>query len=64
MRKGNAGRLLQALCSPLLTWFDEAAKFRWPQKAGTPAALCHTQQRPLGHGGGLLEALSWSRPWF
>lgn len=64
VRKGNAERLLQAHCSPLLTLGDEAAEFRWPQKAGTLAALCHTQQRPSGRGGGLLEAPSWSRPRF
>lgn len=64
VRKGNAGRLLQALCSPLLTWGDKVAECRRPQKAGTLGALCHTQQSPSARGGGLLEAPSWSRPEF
>lgn len=46
VRKGNAGRLLQALCSPLLTWGDKAAQCRRPQKADTLGVLCHTQHSP------------------
>lgn len=48
VRKGNADRLLQALCSPLLTWGDQAAENGRTQKADTLVALLSHAAAPLG----------------